>query len=275
MLRRQREDVGRELQRHIHARVPKTRLVRPLILAPQREAQALPRPQQGADTENARVALQLDAFGVPPRGGCCRIQQGGIHRRDIHRGIAIKAAVEVAARRKQPVRELLFQMQGVRTLERGLLLVSGRHGHPRNAQLVETVVVLASGQVIPLAAEAVRDARVVHLIIHIELQDVDLLRDVLVGGINIVGLTPVADRPPLRRGFGAIPILILVAQHHTRPLRQGQPEVGPGPAGVQVEVPVQIEDRRREGRVVAATVVVVFAILRPAEPGEADVILLG
>jgi hypothetical protein len=66
-LRDQGEQEGWERQRHIHARVPEPLLASPFVLRSQREGQALPRPEQGADAEYVRIALQLDVRGVPPR----------------------------------------------------------------------------------------------------------------------------------------------------------------------------------------------------------------
>ena len=209
-----------------------------------------------------RLALQFDVLGAPTRGILQgRVKRKRVYRCDIHGGIAVKLAVEIAARGKQPVCKLLLRMHRVRSLEMGLLLIGLRQSHYGCAISGETFVLPARSQIIPFATETVRDARVGHLVIQIKLQDVDMLRDVFEGRIDVVRLRSVTDRPPLRRGFGAIPVLIFVTQHHPRPLRQGQAEVSPGAAGVQVEVSIQIEDRRREGRIVAAAVVVVFAIL--------------
>src|ERR1035441_6011603 len=82
-------------QRQIVGRVPEALLAGPFVLRSQRESQALPRAEQGAEAEHMRIPLQLDSLGVPPRGRCRRRSQ--VDCRDIYRGIAVELAIEVTA----------------------------------------------------------------------------------------------------------------------------------------------------------------------------------
>ena len=104
-----------------------------------------------------RLALQLDVVRVPARRE--RQERGsgtaGFMVVTSTEASPLRLAVEVAARGKQPVRQLLLQMHRVRALEIGLLLVGGRRRHRRRAQIVEAVVLPACAQAIPFAPEIV------------------------------------------------------------------------------------------------------------------------
>src|ERR1041384_8721133 len=93
----------------------------------------------------------------------------------------------------------------------------------------------------PFATKIVAEDHAGQIIIHIELQDVDPLGEILKARVNIMGVGPLPYRSPLQGGFGAVAVLILVAEHDAGPLWQREPKIGPGTADVQVQVTIQIK----------------------------------
>ena len=77
---------------------------------------------------------------------------------------------------------------------------------------------------------------------------------------------------PFRAGLVALFVIVFVAQHHSRPIRQSEAEINPGLADVQVQILAQTWRHLQQGRSIAAGVIEIFSILLPSRMNKTKVV---
>ena len=94
-------------------------------------------------------------------------------------------------------------------------------------------------KVIEFPAKTVLDSHAPDFLREIEFDDMHPLVELLAGRTD--GGRGGADSRvvPRGRGFLALLVIIFIAQHHLRPIRQRQPEINPGLPKIQVQIPPQ------------------------------------
>src|ERR1044071_1270697 len=142
-------------QRKVNSRGAQSGLPRPFILHTHGKSQAFPRPEQRTETENVRLAVQLNPRRVPSRRHSYRPQKRRIYRLNFQRTVGIQLAIEIASRAKQPVGKLPFQVECIRALEIVLSFIRLRQSHGCGAQGKAAFVKFVVGQAVPVAAKAV------------------------------------------------------------------------------------------------------------------------
>jgi hypothetical protein len=80
----------------------------------------------------------------------------------------------------------------------------------------------------------------------VELHDLHVFVDVLRGGINVLRVGALNNGSPFQHRLRALLVLVFVTKGDLGPIRQGQPELDPHAADVQLQIAAEIERRRRE-----------------------------
>ena len=229
----------------------------PVGLRARRNDQAVPRPEHGAEVEGVGTLFQRNAIAriAGERG---ERRRNGTERL-VERTVAFQMRVEVSAGHQEPVAHLFFNAERIRRLNMIVILLVLRD-HVR-AQIA--AIDPGRGQFVPFGAKIVFQRISSDLVAEVELEDVRVLVQSFVSRINRPcrqGGWVIRDLSPLERGFVALFELIFITERQLRPVRQGQAQIEPGLAVVQIQITIQTRRRLIERRVVTPQVVEILPI---------------